>query len=220
VVKRVVAHLLPQQNRPLTTNIFKDRHATCNEVKSKTNPMKKFILPFLLLAISILAFSMKAVKKKKPVTFSVEGIITEASDYCGGAEPSPEQQFPKPYPKAGIKLLVRKGNFNNPKEKIIDSFVSDAEGKFKVSLPAGTYTFIEPWKRGKYKTPQDHPGLTYDTTCYRKRYYQPDYTLEVKNKVTGIKIHFQRHCAWTTPCVLYNGPMPPSTDPGRGRVGE
>lgn len=182
--------------------------------------MKKFIIPLLLLAVSLLAFSMKVAKKKKPATYSVEGTITETSAYCGGVAPSPEQQFPKPYPKAGIKLLVRKGNFNNPEEKIIDSFVSDAQGKFKIALPAGTYTFIEPWKREKYKTPQNDRNLTYDTACYRKKYHQPDYTLEVKKKVTDINIHFQRPCAWTTPCIIYNGPKPPSTDPGRGKIGE
>lgn len=183
--------------------------------------MKKFILPVLLISFGLCISSLTLTKKKKKaVKFKLEGTITEVHPHCGGAAPTYDMQFPKPVPKAGIKLFVRKGNFNNPKEKIIDSLVSDAEGKFNISLPAGTYTFIEPWKKEKYQIPQNSKYSTYDTACYRKMYHQPDYTIELKNNTSGIAINFQRYCFWRMPCVQYDGPLPPASNPGRGKVGE
>ncbi len=182
--------------------------------------MKKFIFPFVLLALSLLVFSMKPSKKKEDQNFTLEGTITEVLEYCGGAAPPDELAFPKPSPKAGIKLFVRKGNFNNPGEKIIDSLISDAEGKFKITLPEGTYTFIESWKKEKYQTPVNKSWYVYDTACYRKRYHEPDFTVEVKGNIKNIKINFVRYCSWSTPCIEYDGPLPPASNSGGGKRGE
>ena len=183
--------------------------------------MKKFLLPLFVLAASLSVFSFTLLsKKKKAPTYSIEGTIFEVRPYCGGAAPPPELEHPKPAPKAGLKLYIPKGNFNNPKEKIIDSIVSDSAGHFKIQLPAGTYSLIEPWKKGKYIVPKDQPYVHYDTACYRKVYHESDYTLVVKNKMKDVDITFQRSCPWWQPCSQYDGPLPPAANPGRGKVGE
>jgi hypothetical protein len=183
--------------------------------------MKKILFPLFVFSICLIVFSFTLTsKKKKGVKYSVEGTVFEINPYCGGAAPSPEQENPKPHPKAGIKLLIRKGNFNDPQTPVIDSLVSDADGNFKIQLAPGTYSLIEPWKKEKYIVPQDRQYLHYDTACYRKMYHESDYTLVVKNKMKDVAITFQRHCQWQQPCAQYDGPLPPAANPGRGKIGE
>jgi hypothetical protein len=183
--------------------------------------MKKFLLPFFVLLTSLSVFSFTLLSgKKKAVQYAVEGTIFEIQPYCGGAAPPPELEHPIPKPKEGIKLLIREGNYNNPEEPVIDSLISDKEGKFIIKLAPGTYSLIEPWKKGKFAVPQNSQYTTYDTACYRKRYYESDYTLVVKNKMKDVAITFQRYCSWSQPCVKYDGPKPPAANPGRGKIGE
>lgn len=136
----------------------------------------------------------------------------QQNDYCGGAAPSEEQMNPKPFPVANMTLYVKPSGTNNNRA-VIDSIVSDKDGKFTISLPAGTYCFLEKWKTKKYSVPADNDFVTYDTACYRQQFNQCDFVLEVKKGMKDPQIVLQRHCEWTTPCQSYHGPLPPSAPP-------
>ncbi|MBI3509953.1 MAG: prealbumin-like fold domain-containing protein [Bacteroidetes bacterium] len=149
-------------------------------------------------------------------SISVSGILLVKSDYCGGARPSDDLLNAPAQPTAGIKLYVKTGSSNSDKCSIVDSVISDTAGKFQIDLAPGNYCFVEAWKKEKYSTPKNDQNSTYDTACYRKRYEECDYSIELNKPVGDAQIILQHHCPWTTPCVSYFGPLPPAANP-RGR---
>lgn len=176
--------------------------------------MKYFILPVLLLSMMACAISRTPRKATDSRTiFTVSGAVLETADYCGGAAPSPEQLHPAPVGKQGIKLYIRPGKTNNWKNELIDSIVSGENGVFSISLPAGDYCIAEATKKGKPVVPKNNQFEQWDSACYMENYQQCDYSLSVKENMENVKIIFTRHCPWTTPCMSYNGPLPPAAPP-------
>lgn len=146
---------------------------------------------------------------RKPKCYEVTGTITLTHDYCGGAKPTEEQINPRPYSVKGTTLYIRRSSDN----KIVDSAVTDSAGNFKVQLVAGKYCFVEKWKTETLVIPANSKYETWDTACYRKQYNTCEYSLDLKQKTSGVNIILRRHCAWTRPCCSYRGPMPPSAPP-------
>jgi hypothetical protein len=155
------------------------------------------LLLALIATITCVSWTL-ARTKRKPPKLQVKGTILQQSDYCGGA--------------ANVKLYIKKSGTNTNKPAI-DSIVSDKDGKFTVWLTPGVYCFVEKWKTEKYTLPANNSYVTYDSACYRQRYDQCDFVLEVKKDMNEPQIVLRRHCAWTTPCQSYNGPLPPSAPP-------
>lgn len=176
--------------------------------------MKYFILPVLALSMMACAFSRSPRKPAVALTdFTISGAVLETSDYCGGAAPSPDQLHPTPLGKQGVKLYIRPGKTNNWKTGLVDSIVSGLNGVFSISLPPGDYCIVEASKKGMPVVPENNPFSQWDSACYMENYQQCDYSLNVSGNMENVKIVLTRHCLWTTPCMSYNGPLPPSAPP-------
>jgi len=81
----------------------------------------------------------------------VLGKVLQTFEYCGGAEPDPEQmkEMNKPRPFANKKCYIRKGKTNYVKEPIVASFTSDSAGGFMIYLPPGDYCIVDSRKYDK-----------------------------------------------------------------------
>ena len=95
-----------------------------------------------LLAISLLAVCESALAESSPAPSSapdtgVEGVIT-ISPVRGGPSRDGEEQSA---PLARKEFVVRQG------ERVVASFMTDDEGRFRVALPPGRYEVVAQGKR-------------------------------------------------------------------------
>lgn len=165
----------------------------------------KIISSVVLLSIALISCVAFTPKKKHKVI----GYVTETSNPCGGARPpkNAEEEMRKPKPLANKKLIVRKGNTNSEKAKIVAEITTNDEGKFELSLPSGTYSFIDASKT-KFIIPANDKFSTYDGACLKTEFAKPDGLLTVKEGENKIEINFHNHCFYKKPCQTYTGPMP------------
>ncbi|HTF06196.1 MAG TPA: hypothetical protein VK826_19330 [Bacteroidia bacterium] len=179
------------------------------------------IIAVTVLSIVCMAWTINRAPRKAR-KYAVTGTIFEVRMYCGGAEPENDVLNPKPIPTAGVKLYIRHSKVNTTAQPVFDSIVSDANGRFRINLAAGTYCFVEAWKTKKLVMPVNNQYEIWDTTCYRQQYTQCDYSLVVKSKMDSVSITLNRGCPWGQPCSEYYGPLPPSSPPvnsGGGQPG-
>lgn len=168
----------------------------------------KYSYLFLLVVVAMLGLSAKQKVKK----LTVSGTITQTSDYCGGAAPSEAmlQMLRTPQALEGKKIFVRKGNVNNASKKVLAETVSDANGNFKLELPAGVYCIVFEDKSTDFKSPQNDKHNTWDEACLKAKYAKCEYTFTLKSKsLSGVKINYHKHCSFRNPCSQYSGPTPP-----------
>jgi hypothetical protein len=143
--------------------------------------------------------------------------VTEAC--CGGAY-SPERiadaRGPKPAQK---RLLIRRGERNSTSTPVAE-VISDAQGRFEVDLPPGTYCLVEaekrapPPKRKKGSTNTGH--LVTDWDCLREAFKQCDATATLTETAPAeLQLQFHRACFGAGRCVQWTGPLPPSAAPRR-----
>lgn len=165
----------------------------------------KALTTITMLSIALISCIAFAPKKKYKVT----GLVTETSNPCGGARPPKgmEEQMRTPKPLANKKLIVRKGNSNSQKSKIVAEITTNEEGKFELDLPAGTYSFVE-IEKTKFILPANDKFNTYDADCLKKEFAKPDGLLTVKQSENKIEINFHKPCFYKMPCQTYTGPMP------------
>jgi hypothetical protein len=155
-------------------------------------------------------------------TFAVTGHILIQGSYCGGAAPSKEMEEearrPKPYAKQ--PLLIREGKANALGTAMVTRTTTDANGDFKVDLPAGSYCLVLAEKErtrdaGFY-------NLTYmqvDKPCDTRWLNTCDITFTVADRpVSGLRLTLQKKCfiESLSPCITYTGPKPGSAAP-KGR---
>jgi mRNA-degrading endonuclease RelE of RelBE toxin-antitoxin system len=150
------------------------------------------------------------------IYYTVEGTLTQSSQYCGGVHPSHEEEAEyrraKPYYS---KLYVRKGKVNSTKAPIIDSTNTDANGHYSFKLPPGDYVIIMPsqknkniihsLKKGKSKT------LRVNSLCLRGWWKGGLYKINVKDKnIPDLDHNFHNRCfiPYPIPCFDYIGPYP------------
>jgi len=163
---------------------------------------------FLLVVVAMLSLSAKQKTKK----LMVSGTITQTSDYCGGAAPSEAllQMLRTPQALEGKKIFVRKGTANDASKKVITETLSDANGNFKLQLPAGVYCLVFEDKSSDFKTPQNDKNNTWDEACLKAKYAKCEYTFTLKNKfIEGVKVNYHKLCSFRNPCSKYSGPTPP-----------
>lgn len=150
---------------------------------------------------------------------------TWTEPYCGGAEPDPND-YPRPAPWSG-RMYIRvaepdstgKMAFNDLRRPIIDSIQMDREGHGHLTLPVGDYLLLESDRVSDRRARQlrkDHtkPAMynePIDTACLRHWLHGP---FGVLNITSGDTLHVEYpmygQCPWySTPCVRYNGPLPP-----------
>ncbi len=156
---------------------------------------------------------------KKPTRrWKVSGKVMQTSEYCGGAQPPEEilEALLKEKPFPNKRLFVRAGTVNKIARPILQSFTTNAEGHFEISLPSGDYCVFEEGKKDQLKIPDFSkeneklpPAEAYRLTseeCLRTWWHTCDKTLRVKGQsLKGVIIRFHQRC--NPPCVT-GGPQP------------
>ena len=178
--------------------------------------MKVFTLHILCLIL--LSFN-SAQSERKVKKYSVAGVITGTSNYCGGARPSDEMladiATPKPIPNK--KIYIKKGEINSFKNKILLTLITDSAGKFQAKLPPGKYLIVDGDKKDMTYYNQllkEHKEQTknfdaVDSTCLNEWYLKPDFTFEVKHtEIKNISVNYHKAC-FNLPCIQFRGPYPP-----------
>jgi hypothetical protein len=89
-------------------------------------------------------------------------VFLSTQTYCGGARPPEGMETSKRAPEPGRRLLVRRGSENTASE-VLAQATSDAKGTFVLSLPPGTYCFVEEAKRELSATGPTPENV--DATC-------------------------------------------------------
>lgn len=175
----------------------------------------------VLLVIGSLSSSCssKSVSGKtgSPITL----FFTQTSSYCGGAAPPEEllQSLTTPIPLTGEKFYVRKGNKNNPDEKPILEWVSDANGIASFHLNPGEYYVVFENKLDRstfeeyvniYGKGNNYYGPI-DTKCLEEWLLKPELVFIVSDTgENSFTINTHKPCSWNSvPCTQYTGPLPP-----------
>ncbi len=150
---------------------------------------------------------------------------TWTEPYCGGAEPDPSD-YRRPAPWAG-RMFMRaaitnstgKMAINDLRQPILDSIRMDSAGHGYLTLPVGQYLLLDRDRvndRRARQLRQDHtrPAMytePIDTACLRQWLHGPFGVLSITSGDT-LHMEYPMHgqCPWyATPCVRYNGPLPP-----------
>jgi len=150
------------------------------------------------------------------IYYTVEGTLTQSSQYCGGVHPSHEEEAEymraKPY---FSKLYVRIGKVNSTKAPIIDSTNTDANGHYSFKLPPGDYVIIMPSQKNKniiYSLKKSKSKtLRVNSLCLRGWWKGGLYKIHVKDKnITALDHNFHSRCfiPYSIPCLDYVGPYP------------
>lgn len=171
---------------------------------------------FLVLVIFmqlLIAVHGCAQQKKTANMAIVHGVITQTSDYCGGAQPTEEllDRLKTPQPAVGKTIYVVYGTGRQMKRVVYKKLVTDSLGQFSIKLKGGmTFAFVEEWKIKPIEYPKDTEYMKWDRECYRQRYMSADYTLRVKpNSNPEVKINYHQPCFYKPYCGQYSGPLPP-----------
>lgn len=136
---------------------------------------------------------------------TISGKVVQTSDYCGGAAPTQEMieflKKEKPFPHK--ELFIRPGTLNRFRP-ILQKFVADAEGNFKIALPPGDYCLVEESKKDEPKIPESAKGnlegAKSRAACFEEWYRTCDNVLKVgKQNLKGVLIKFHHQCH--PPCV-------------------
>lgn len=176
--------------------------------------MKQFAV-FLFCAY--LSLPVLAAKRSKGKMVTIQGVVTQTRDYCGGAAPGPEmlENLSRPVPLPEKELYIRIGPRNKPSRSgqspIYKKVITNAKGEFSVTLKSNTtYCFIEGWKAKPFKVPANTQFTVWDAACLYEKYIVADYVLKVnsgKNEI--VKINFHQRCFFNPYCGTYSGPLPP-----------
>ena len=81
-----------------------------------------------------------------PASGAVRVEVFETSHYCGGAAPPPELARPVRRPLGNATFLVRSGTRNTNTPPVVE-VTTDANGRFDLDVPAGTYCIVRDYKR-------------------------------------------------------------------------
>jgi hypothetical protein len=172
-----------------------------------------------LLSLAPLAgCAARPAAKQKVRRMTITGTVVETHDYCGGANPLPEmlEALRKGTPVANKTFYVRAGSVNSAKQAVLLQFNTDAQGNFKIALPAGDYCIVEESKKDKSQMPdlaklnRDLPETQrYELSspdCLAKWWSACDCHLKVgARNLQNVVITFHRTC--NPPCIV-GGPQP------------
>lgn len=147
-------------------------------------------------SIIVIAIAIGAPAAADP---SLRGVLLFGGPgHCGGAY-MPDYKMPPPAPKAGTKLLLRKGDKNSERKPAAE-VTTAADGSFDADLPAGTYCVVLDGKRTKPRK----GGRWADLKCLVADWQQCDAVVKAPvDKPVEITIWLR--CFG--PC--YHGPLPP-----------
>lgn len=149
---------------------------------------------------------------------------TWTDPYCGGAEPDP-RDYPRPRPWSG-KMYIRAARPDstgklaiNDLTKPIGTIQMNVEGDGYLTLPPGQYLLIDEDRADDRKYREllrdfAKPAMynePIDTACLRQWLHGPFGVLSITSGDTlHVEYPMYGQCPWyATPCVRYNGPLPP-----------
>jgi len=130
-------------------------------------------------------------------------VFLSTQTYCGGARPPEGMETSKRAPEPDRRLLVRRGSENTASE-VLAQATSDAKGTFALSLPPGTYCFVEEAKRELTATGPTPENV--DATCLDGWRRTCDAVVEVpETGEVAVTLDFHQGCF----PQCYGGPFPP-----------
>jgi hypothetical protein len=149
---------------------------------------------------------------------------TYTAPYCGGADPGDD--VPRPQPWQGTMYLRRAmpdstGLFalNDLRSPIVDTLRTDGSGNGTVVLLAGTYLLLDRDLVDDQRYQQllkDHAKPTLhtepiDQECMDRWLHGPFGVVTITGGDTNhVELPLFDQCPWySTPCVRYDGPLPP-----------
>jgi|688.fasta_scaffold04669_19 hypothetical protein len=150
---------------------------------------------------------------------------TCTAPYCGGADPGPEG-MPRTEPWQG-PLFLRSATadsaglfaINDLRSPIMDTVRTDRTGNGYVVLPAGSYLLLDQDQLNDKRYRQllkDHakPALytePIDKDCLERWLHGPFGVITITGgDTTHVELPLFDQCPWyNTPCLHYNGPLPP-----------
>lgn len=150
---------------------------------------------------------------------------TYTASYCGGAEPDPSE-YPRATPWRG-RMFIREAHddstgmfaMNDLHEPILDTIIMNEEGNGYLELPAGCYLLLDKDRLNDSTYRQllrdfAKPAMytqPIDTACMRNWLYGPFGVIKLlAGDTTHEELGLRGYCPWDdTPCVRYNGPLPP-----------
>lgn len=150
---------------------------------------------------------------------------TYTAPYCGGADPGPDG-MPRPQPWQGAMYLRRvvpdsTGLFaiNDLNMPVHDTVRTDRMGNGHLVLPAGAYLLLDKDRVDDVRylrLLKDHakPALytePIDKACLDRWLHGPFGVITITGgDTTHVDLPLFDQCPWySTPCVHYNGPLPP-----------
>lgn len=151
--------------------------------------------------------------------------VTHTSAYCGGADPGPEG-MPRPEPWQGPMYLRHavpdssgRMAHNDLGVPITDTIRTDRTGHGHLTLPAGNYLLLDDDRVDdqRYKRLlKDHAQRAMytepiDKECLERWLHGPFGVITIVGGDTNhVDLPLFEQCPWySTPCVRYNGPLPP-----------
>jgi len=172
-----------------------------------------------MLLIPNLFFSQKRINKSSHFSI-VKGAVNQTNSYCGGARPPDDllEELAKPKPLTNYKLYIKKNTPSIIDAIIMDSIITDQNGRFTLKMPKGNYIFVDSIYKDREHYNQmvrlilnDNENYSnLDTNCLLNRFNTPllDFKITRKNQLLKpIRIH--RSCDYNKiPCVNYKGALP------------
>jgi hypothetical protein len=169
----------------------------------------------LLLVIITISFVACFRQISKKPAFILNGQVTITYDYCKGTAPTDEEYASYRTPRicANKKLFIRQGSTNDPTKPILAELISDTYGNFSIQLPKGVYCIVDEKKKDKTlfnKIINNHKDNELAKPCLEDWIKTPDAAFTIDNQDIKISINYNQPCSWnSTPCIGYNGPLPP-----------
>jgi hypothetical protein len=187
----------------------------------------------LLLVLGALMIACKSKKQSvsnesMPEKSLIKINVTQTYSYCGGAYPPDEvlQQLSTPKKLPNQKVFIRPGTLNDWNVPVVAESISDINGVAMVELMDGIYCIVYENKvtTTYYKQLLQQFGNKtveeggIDKNCLEQFIKTPEAIFEVKNGKTATPIIVNLHhgCPWErTPCLPFDGNLPPSVPPSK-----
>ena len=174
---------------------------------------------FFILLIPNLFFSQKRINKSSHFSI-VKGVVNQTSSYCGGARPPDDllEELAKPKPLTNYKLYIKKNTPSIIDAIIMDSVITDKNGRFNIRLKKGNYVFIDSNYKDRNQFNQlvkfildDQENYSQlDSNCLLNRFNLPLISFKINQRTHHLKpIIIHRNCDYNKiPCVNYKGALP------------
>lgn len=149
--------------------------------------------------------------------YKVSGTLTQSSNYCGGAAPSPEQVawYSTARPHRAV-IYLKEAAESHWGQPILDSVTTDENGYFEFWLEPGEYTLLTANQNDQnYLNSVLSCGNQYvlvDEECVRNWFAKGLFQVSVSNEfVENLNYNFYNACfvPYAIPCLQYSGPYPP-----------